>query len=301
MGFFVGQDLLDPDDIRNALEHEVDSAGPDALMTLNARLMTDNGWGFYPRDPLARQIHHFLADRFLDRNSQVVGTDHLPQVINLPVTILANHLSYADANVIEILLKRAGGVLLADRLTAIAGPKVFTSRQRRFSSLCFGTIKAPQSTEVSSEEAVLSSREVARAARQSINVARSRLGAGDALLIFGEGTRSRTGGMQRMIAGVARYLEEPGSWVMPVGLSGSEVLYPIGASTISPAYVRMRLGCPIRTDSILSRTGGDRRVMMDALGLSVAELLPVAYRGVYRNPGDYPEAGDVLHELRVTV
>ena len=117
-----------------------------------------------------------------------------------PLVIVTNHLSYADANVIEVLLERGGGADLANRLTALAGPKIFTSRERRFSSLCFGTIKVPQSTDVASEEAVLNGREVVRAARHSIDVAHRRLQAGDALLLFGEGTRTRTGGMQQMLS-----------------------------------------------------------------------------------------------------
>lgn len=300
LDFLASQDLLTLNDIRYALERTVDCAGPHALATLNMQLATDHGWGYYPRDPLARQIHHLLADRFLEEGSHVLGADHLAKVINSPVAICANHLSYADANVIEILLRRTGGKLLADRLTVIAGPKVFTSRKRRFSSLCFGTIKVPQSTEVSSEEAVLNLREVALAARRSIDVARKRLGAGDALLLFGEGTRSRTGGMQPMLTGVTRYLEEPGTWVLPVGLAGSEVLYPVGDSKVNPARVRMHLGCPILAEAILACSGGDRRITMDVIGLAVAELLPETYRGVYGNVDDYPEARDALRDLRAT-
>jgi 1-acyl-sn-glycerol-3-phosphate acyltransferase len=298
--FLVGQDLLTLRDIRAALEREIDGAGADALGALKARLETDNGWDYYPPDPLAQRIHHLLADRFLNRDSELLGTHHLAQVMSAPVTIFANHLSYADANVIEILLQRSGGAALADRLTAIAGPKVFTSRERRFSSLCFGTVKVPQSTEVSSEEAVLNLREVARAARHSIDIARGRLGAGDALLLFGEGTRSRTGGMQPMLAGVARYLDVPGTWVLPAGLAGPEALFPVEDSTLRPARVVMQLGCPIRADALLTRAGGDRRIIMDAIGLAVAELVPPAYRGVYSDDDRFPDARDVLRDSRVT-
>ena len=35
------------------------------------------------------------------------------------------------------------------------------------------------------------------------------------LLVFSEGSRSRTGGMQRALAAVARYLEEPFARVVP--------------------------------------------------------------------------------------
>ena len=178
LAFIGGSDLLTADVIRAVLEREIDAAGPAALVALKARLGADDGWAYYPSDPLARRIHHLLADRFLEEGSRVVGLEHLAAVAGAPLAIFANHLSYADANVVEVLLHRAGATAVADRLTAIAGPKVFSSRERRFSSLCFGTIKVPQSADVASGEAQLQAREVARAARQAIDVALGRLSPG---------------------------------------------------------------------------------------------------------------------------
>jgi 1-acyl-sn-glycerol-3-phosphate acyltransferase len=298
LAFLGGQDLLAPGDIRSALEREIDRAGSGALVTLNARLLADNGWQYYPRDPLAQRIHHLLADRFVDPDSQLMGMEHLAPIGTAPVTMCANHLSYADANVIEVLLQRSGAGALANRLTAIAGPKIFTSRKRRFSSLCFGTVKVPQSTEVASEEAVLSAREVARAARRAIDVARERLAAGDALLLFGEGTRSRDGGMQPMLPGVARYLEAPAAWMLPVGLSGSEDLFPIDQTSIRPARVTVQLGRPVRADLLLGHAGGDRRLVMDAIGLAIADVVPAPYRGVYADETHYRDAGHLLQHSR---
>src|SRR4029434_9634206 len=101
------------------------------------------------------------------------------------------------------------------RLTAIAGPKVYSSLKRRFSSLCFGTIKTPQSSSLSSEDAVMSPREVARASRQSIEVAHQRLQSGDALLVFAEGTRSRSFGLQPMLAGAPGLFRRRDGLVLP--------------------------------------------------------------------------------------
>lgn len=63
----------------------------------------------------------------------------------------------------------------------------------------------------------------------------------------------------------------------------------------------MQLGCPIRADALLARAGGDRRLVMDTIGLAVAELVPPGYRGVYGNADDFPEARDGLHDSRVTI
>jgi 1-acyl-sn-glycerol-3-phosphate acyltransferase len=292
---FIGnRDLLDRDGIRAALEREIDRDGPDSLQALIGHLSADTGWAYYPPDPIARRVHHLLAEHFLSRESRVEGITHAAAVSGSPVVIAANHLSYSDANVIEILLHRAGGAaaILSDRLTALAGPKVFTSRKRRFSSLCFGTVKVPQSAEVSSDEAVLDARQVARAARQSIAVAQERLAAGDALVLFGEGTRSRSGGMQRLLAAVARYLEVPGTWILPAGLTGSEALFPVDG-TLQPARVTLTLGRPLLAEALMD-AAGDRRVAVDAVGLWIAQLLPPEYRGVYAETGDMPAARDAL-------
>src|SRR6185503_7636379 len=100
------------------------------------------------------------------------------------------------ANVLEVVFQRTGANHLSDRLTVVAGPKVYSNIRRRFSSLCFGTIKVPQSSARSTDDAVMNAREVARGARLAIQVAQERLGLGEALLVFAEGTRSRSGGMQ---------------------------------------------------------------------------------------------------------
>lgn len=292
---FLGRgDLLPLDDVRAALEREIDAAGPEALVSLRAHLAADDGWTYYPPDPLARRIHHLLADRFLERGSTVAGLDHLARLGPGPLTIFANHLSYADANVVDVLLERSGAGALADTLTAIAGPKVFTSRARRFSSLCFGTIKVPQSADVSSGEAQMHARDIARAARQSIDVALARLAAGDALLLFGEGTRSRSASMQPMLAGVARYLELPGTWVVPAALTGPESLFPVDAATVHPARVVLRFGPPLRAEDLLAQARGHRRAVMDAIGLAIADLLPSSYRGVYADASAFQEARRLL-------
>src|ERR1043166_4784906 len=263
--FLVGQDARTLDEIRVALGRDIDAAGPAALTALVGRLATDGGdWSYYPPDPLARRIHHLLADRILQPGSALFGAEHLATLGDAPLVIVSNHLSYSDANCLEVLLHRAGSPL-SDRLTAIAGPKVYSSLKRRFSSLCFGTIKTPQSSALSTEDAVMNPREVARAARRSIDVAHERLRAGDALLVFAEGTRSRTYGLQPMLAGATRYLDVPDAWVLPVGITGTEALFPVGGETLHSVKTVARFGAPIKASALREKASDDRRIMMDAI------------------------------------
>jgi len=264
------------------LSREIDAAGPGALESLGARLAAAGAdWDYYPPDPLARKLHQLLATQFLKPDSSFRGAEHLQALAGKPLVILANHLSYSDANVLEVMLELHGCGEVARRLTAIAGPKVYSSLTRRFSSLCFGTIKVAQSSGLSSEDAVMSPREVARAARRSIEHAHARLAAGDALLVFAEGTRSRSGGMQQMLAGVSRYLDAPGVTVCPIGIAGTEEFFPIGDESVHPVTVHISVGPPIGADALERQAGGDRQAMMDRAGRMIAAELPASYQGVY--------------------
>lgn len=296
---FVSRDAaLSHDDARALVARDVAAAGHDGVARLLTRLHETPGWGYQPPDPLARAIHHHLARRFLAPGSAASGVEHLAAVDGQAVLIVANHLSYADANVLEWLLHAVGGATIADRLTAVAGPKVFSDLQRRFSSLCFGTIRVPQSADVSTGEAEMTPREVARAARQSIAAAYERLAQGDALVVFGEGTRSRSGGMQRLLPGVTRYLEGPVGWVLPIGLTGSERLFAVDAIVPEPARVTAQLGPPLRVDTLLALTEGHRQDAVDAIGVAVAEQLPPGYRGVYGDARLHADAAAVLRDVR---
>ena len=135
MRFLSDRDPATLAEIRGAMEREIDAAGPEALMQLLERLAkSGSDWGYNPPDPLARRIHHVLAGWTLKPESLMQGAEHGASVAGKPVVIFANHLSYSDANVLEVMLHRSK-LELADRLTVVAGPKVYSSPKRRFSSL----------------------------------------------------------------------------------------------------------------------------------------------------------------------
>jgi 1-acyl-sn-glycerol-3-phosphate acyltransferase len=116
---------------------------------------------------------------------------------------------------------------------------------------------------------------------QSIDAAHTRLAEGDVLLLFPEGTRSRTAAMQPFLAGAARYLELPETCVVPIGMTGPEELFPIDDTRLRPAMVTASIGRPMRADDIRADAHGDRQQMMDAIGRAIAALLPPTYRGFY--------------------
>jgi 1-acyl-sn-glycerol-3-phosphate acyltransferase len=244
----------------------------------------DYGFCYHPPVALVREIHHAMSQVLLAPESRLEGGEHLSEVAGRSLILLPNHLSYADANLVEVLLHRAGFGGVCSRLTVVAGPKVYSKPWRRFSSLCFGTIKTAQSSQRASGEALMRPRDVARIARETIACAFERLAAGDTLLLFGEGSRSRDGALQPLLPAVARYCEQPGVWLVPVGIVGTERF--LGFSDVRPQTmpVVVRIGKPIAAAELVQlavHKGGKRAELVETVGRMIAQTLPAAYRGVY--------------------
>jgi hypothetical protein len=69
-------------------------------------------------------------------------------------------------------------------------------------------------------------------------------------------------------------------------------MFPIGEDALHPVRAVARLGPPIEGRRLRECAGDNRQLMMDAIGLAIADLLPPEYRGAY---GD---AGTGLEEAR---
>src|SRR5688572_20477614 len=180
-GFVARKARIDESRVRDLIERIVAEAGHVGVDRLLARLgQPADTWGYYEREPLAQRVHHVLAPIVLQQPPSVIGAAHLDAVRGRAAIVVANHLSYSDANVIEYVLQQCGHGEIANRLAVIAGPKVYSDLSRRFSSLCFGTIRSPQNESVSSgEAAAMSTRENDIAARPKLATARPRLDGGD--------------------------------------------------------------------------------------------------------------------------
>jgi 1-acyl-sn-glycerol-3-phosphate acyltransferase len=257
------------------------TSGAEIDRLLQRVAQTGDAWGYYPPEPFARHVHRAMADVTLSDDSGLEHSERLAALRGRSIVFLPNHISYSDANLFEILLHRAGSTDVAERLTVIAGPKVYSDPLRRFLSLCFGTIKTAQSQSLASGEAVMSAREVAAVARKTIALFFQRLDAGDAMLIFAEGTRSRQSSMQPLLPAVARYLDHPGAVLVPVGITGTEQLLGVEDQRLHPTCVRIRIGEPIEVDELVAQTAGKRPAMVERVGRAIAATLPAAYRGVY--------------------
>ena len=280
--FLANRDPSYVERVRQRLEREIDAMANGELAGLLERMIsTGSHWGYHPPHPTARRINHALGSFVLEPGTKLEQTEHLAAANSGSVTFLVNHLSFADANVFECLLHMGGFDDVVERLTVLAGPKVYTDPFRRFSSLCFGSIKTPQSQSLASGEAVMSRREVAKLAAETIAAVEARRKAGDHVLVFVEGTRSRTGGMQPALAAASRYLDDPEVVILPVGIRGSERLVPVGEERVHETSVVARIGAPLKSGELHARCDKKRGLVMDVVGLLIARQLPAEYRGVY--------------------
>jgi len=288
---------------RAALEDRVAESVADAhdadLEAFPARLATTGQtWGYHPHDPICRRISRLAHGLVLRPGSGLEASEALAFARRQPVFFIANHLSYIDANVIDALLVSAGYTDVADGLTVLAGPKVFALPIRRLASLCFGTIKMPQSQSTASGEAVMPRREVARLAQETLLTVEDRRRKGDHLMVFVEGTRSRSASMQRVLPAAARYFEAPGTQIVPVGLFGTENLMRLETDKVTPSEVHARLGRVVDAGKLFERAGGKRPLVADALGYLISDLLPSRYRGEYASGSTNRAARDVASSFR---
>lgn len=277
--------------VERLIAERLADADPSELVALRDRVAnTGQTWGYHPHDPICRRLSRLMHELVLLPGSGLEPSGALDAARSQPVFFIANHLSYIDANSIDALLVRAGFADVADELTVLAGPKVFALPIRKLASLCFGTIKMPQSQSTASGEAVMPRREVARLAMETLVTVSERRAKGDHLLVFVEGTRSRTGSMQRVLPAAARYFETPGTMIVPIGLWGTETLMRVETEKVAPSEVHARVGALIDSAELFARAGGKRPVVADALGYLIADLLPPAYRGEYGSDDTAPAA-----------
>jgi 1-acyl-sn-glycerol-3-phosphate acyltransferase len=144
----------------------------------------------------------------------------------------------------------------------------------------------------------MAAREVARIARETIDVAFERQKSGDSLLIFVEGTRSRGGGMQRALPAVSRYFEYPDAFLVPLGIRGSERLLPVEQEKVHRATVNVRVGKPVSAARVFELSQQSRRCVVDVMGVLIAKLLPAQYQGAYGgNAEDLGEARRIAEQL----
>jgi 1-acyl-sn-glycerol-3-phosphate acyltransferase len=196
----------------------------------------------------------------------VRGLEHVPRTG--PVILASNHLSFADSVVIPVVVPRKVVFLAkADYFTG-SGVKGVLSRAW-FTGLGMLPVDRTDS----------------RSAMDSLDTALEVLGRGEAFGIYPEGTRSRDGRLYRGRTGVAHLALSAGVPVVPVGLTGTEHLQPVGARLPRLARVTVAFGKPLDfrgyEDGVPSAKA--RRQVTDEIMAAIHALSGQPLAGVYND------------------
>jgi 1-acyl-sn-glycerol-3-phosphate acyltransferase len=156
----------------------------------------------------------------------VIGRENVPRTGG--VLLASNHLSFADSMVIPVCAPR--NVAFLAKHDYFNGTGIKGALQRGWFE---GLGMLPVD------------RDDTRAALASLETARGVLGRGEAFGIYPEGTRSRDGRLYRGRTGVAHLALTAGVPVVPVGLTGTEKLQPVGTRFPKLVKVTVKFGPPI--------------------------------------------------------
>ncbi len=117
--------------------------------------------------------------------------------------------------------------------------------------------------------------------RASQRIALETLARSEPIAVFPEGTRSRDGRLREGKAGATLLAMRSGALVLPVGIAGSQRLFPGKRRIPKRSHMMIRIGVPFRLphqpEGRLDRqalAGGTDRIMRE-----IAALLPPAQRG----------------------
>ena len=107
------------------------------------------------------------------------------------------------------------------------------------------------------------------------------------LMVFPEGTRSRTGGMKKAQPGVVRLAMKSQAAIVPVGITGTDGMNNLLQVFRPTGRLRINIGRAFTLPDIEGRPSAALlQSMTDMIMDRVAMLLPPSYQGVYRTGGE---------------
>lgn len=222
----------------------------------------------YLPDSIVRKISKKILKKYLDEYAdiKVEGLENL-EGIKKPILFISNHLSNADALIID-------DVLNEHDITFVAGIKLSKNPLTNLGIKITKTITIKPNT----------------ADKEAISNIIKTLKSGNNVLIFPEGTRSRCGSLIEGKKGVVLIQKLSKATVVPISLTGTEKLLPInekdmGAEKFNYSHINIRIGKPL--ENIPSREKGEKKhdyeeKVLDFFMKSIAKLLPEEYQGVYK-------------------
>jgi 1-acyl-sn-glycerol-3-phosphate acyltransferase len=193
---------------------------------------------------------------------------------NVPATgafiIASNHLSFIDSMAIPLMAPRRVGYLAKAEYFTGSGLRGWLTRTW-FTAL--GALPVERQTH--------------RAAQEALDTAMTVLRSGGGFGIYPEGTRSRDGKLARGKTGVAWLALTADCPVVPVGITGTDRIQPVGARWWRPHRFTLVFGKPLTFPEHRGEAGSNRarREVTDAIMEAIAELSGQEKAGWGAKPG----------------
>jgi len=183
--------------------------------------------------------------------AEVTGLENVP--VDGPAIISPNHRSFFDSPLVMTMSPRP--------VVFLGKAEYMDSRKTKYLFPAFGMVPIK--------------RDARKASMAALETAADLLRDGQLVGIYPEGTRSRDGYLHRGHSGVAHLAAMTGAPIIPVGITGTDRVQPIGVSVPRPfrGPVRLKFGEPISPTNY--RYGGGRKrrqQMLDDVMASIAAL-----------------------------
>lgn len=220
-------------------------------------------------ESLVVKITKIIVNKYFRKyaNIKVEGLEKVEKVEG-PKIFICNHLSNADGLILYKILKEKYDP------TFVAGIKLSNDPITRLGTMMVKNVGIkPNSAD---KEAITKIVKLVRG--------------GENIMIFPEGTRSRTGSMIEGKKGILLIARLTKASIIPIGMTGTEILLPInkngnmGGEKFNYSDVNIKFGEPISLP--VKEKEEDKHVYdercMEYIMKSIANLLPEKYRGVYK-------------------
>ncbi len=210
-----------------------------------------DGWQFsgparFAREVTARLFGPVFA--WFLRGPRVVGHERLGDIVG-PAIICPSHASHFDCSALRLALGPAQRNRLAP---AVAADYFATNRVRWFFAAWLGSFPFNRT---------------GRGGAESFAFAERLLAGGWSILLFPEGTRSRSGEIGSFRPGIGLLAIRTGRQVLPVRIVGTGAVLPPGARLPRRAHTEVRFGTPL-----VAEPGEDPRAFTARLEAAVRSL-----------------------------